>query len=304
MAYGYAPLAVARRQPVRPHRGPRRPASTSIVARRRGRRAAEARPRSPAEDAAHRRRGRRRDSDDPSRRGTASGGRSAGCPTVPGSRRSARARRVRRTCGCCRCPGVAPEGARPRQVTDSPPRRPAAPRWPRARSPRANGSRSRPATACASRARSGGRPAATGKRGGRRVPTIVYPARRPDLAGVPVVRAVPAAARARGLSPFLDVDFRGSTGLRPRLPPGQPRRVGPRRRPRRHRRRAGGRPTSRGRTDDWRSTAGRTAGTWCCAPWSRSRRCGRAGDRPVRRFGDRGELPPRRPARAASTSRR
>ena len=65
-------------------------------------------------------------------------------------------------------------------------------------------------------------------------------ARRPDLAGVPGVRAVQAAARERRVRvprrrlPRVD-------RLWPRIPPGQPRRVGPRRYARHDRRRAMGR---------------------------------------------------------------
>ena len=60
---------------------------------------------------------------------------------------------------------------------------------------------------------------------------------------------------------FLSVDFRGSTGYGRAVPLGQPRRVGPRRRLRRHRRRPlGGRP-SRGATAAWPTTAPRTAAT-------------------------------------------
>ena len=61
----------------------------------------QARPRPPAEEP--RRRSSPRPTARSSTRGRASGGRSAGRRTARGSRRSARARRGRRTCGCCRC---------------------------------------------------------------------------------------------------------------------------------------------------------------------------------------------------------
>ena len=168
--------------------------------------------------------------------GTASGARSAGSRTVRGSPRSARARPARRTCGCCRS-----RASRPRAPG-------------RARSPihvrpcsrrRWHPVASRPANASAIKARDGlrvegtlWRPAgATGKRGGRRVPTIVYPHGGPTWQAYRELPAVQAAARARGLRvprrrlPRFD-------RLRPGLPPRQPRRMGPRRRPRPHRRRA------------------------------------------------------------------
>ena len=132
---------------------------------------------------------------------------------------------------------------------------------------------SRLATGCGSRARSGGRPAATGKRGGKRVPTVVYPHGGPTWQAYRAFDAVQAAPRPRGLRrprrrlPRLD-------RLRPRVPPGQPRRVGPRRRARHASTPRAGPPTSPGPTAASRSTAARTAATSCCARSSRSRRCG------------------------------
>ena len=172
-------------------------------------------------------------------------------------------------------PGVAPDGARPRQVTDSRPavlgaalapgRVPAGERiaFTARDGLRIEGTLWRPT-------------AATGKRGGQRVPTIVYPH------GGPTWQAY------RSFQPFKLLLARGGLRvprrrlprldrLRPRVPPGQPRRVGPRRRPRRHRAARSGPRSSRGRTAGWRSTAGRTAATWSCAPSSRSRRCGAPG---------------------------
>jgi dipeptidyl aminopeptidase/acylaminoacyl peptidase len=107
-------------------------------------------------------------------------------------------------------PGVAPAGARPRQVTDS---------LPVALRPAVTPGRTAAVERVAFKARDGLRvegtlwrpPAATGKRGGRRVPTIVY------------VHGGPSAQSFRAFAPFklrlvaegfavLDVDFRGSTG--------------------------------------------------------------------------------------------
>ncbi len=107
-------------------------------------------------------------------------------------------------------PGVAPDGARPRQVTDSRPAVLAAALGPGKVAPgerivvtardglRVEGTLWRPATA-------------TGKRGGRRVPTIIYPH------GGPTWQAYRSFAPFRLLLAnegyaVLDVDFRGSTG--------------------------------------------------------------------------------------------
>jgi dipeptidyl aminopeptidase/acylaminoacyl peptidase len=107
-------------------------------------------------------------------------------------------------------PGVAPAGARPRQVTDSLPAM--------LRTPLAPG-RTAVAERVAVTARDGLRiegtvwrpPAATGKRGGQRVPTLMY------------VHGGPTGQMFRGFAPFkhrlvaegfavFDIDFRGSTG--------------------------------------------------------------------------------------------
>ena len=115
-------------------------------------------------------------------------------------------------------PGVAPDGARPRQVTDSMPAVLAAALAAGRVAGRASGSRSRPATGCGSRARSGARPARPASAAATRVPTIVYPHGGPTWQAYRGVRAVQAAARPRGLRvprrrlPRLD-------RLRPRLPP-------------------------------------------------------------------------------------
>jgi len=107
-------------------------------------------------------------------------------------------------------PGVAPDGSRPRQVTDS---RPAV--LGAALAPGRVAAGERVAFTARDGLRIEGtlwRPAeATGKRGGRRVPTIIYPH------GGPTWQAYRAFAPFRLLLAregyaFLDVDFRGSTG--------------------------------------------------------------------------------------------
>ena len=145
-----------------------------------------------------------------SRRGTVSGGPSAGCPTAPGSRRSARARPGRRTCGCC------PSRA-----------------WPRTAHGRARSPISRPAVLASSltagrvpageriaiKARDGLRiegtlwrpSAATGKRGGKRVPTVIYPHGGPTWQAYRSFQPFKLLLAREGFA-FLDVDFRGSTG--------------------------------------------------------------------------------------------
>ncbi len=107
-------------------------------------------------------------------------------------------------------PGVAPAGARPRQVTDSMPAVLAAAFRPE---------RTIQGERIAFQARDGlriegtlWRPSgATGKRGGRRVPTVLYPHGGPTWqayrAWVPFKQLL-----AREGFAFLDVDFRGSTG--------------------------------------------------------------------------------------------
>jgi dipeptidyl aminopeptidase/acylaminoacyl peptidase len=107
-------------------------------------------------------------------------------------------------------PGVAPEGARPRQVTDSRPAVLAAALAPgrvpagervviKARDGlRVEGTLWRPADA-------------TGKRGGRRVPTIIYPHGGPTWQAYRSFQPFKLLLVREGFA-FLDVDFRGSTG--------------------------------------------------------------------------------------------
>ena len=132
-------------------------------------------------------------------------------------------------------PGVAPDGSRPRQVTDS---RPAVlARGPRP-GPRAR--RERIAITARDGLRVEGtlwRPsAATGKRGGQRVPTIVYPHGGPTWQAYRGFQPFKLLLAHEGFA-FLDVDFRGSTGYGREFRQRQPRRVGPRRRARPDRRR-------------------------------------------------------------------
>ncbi len=106
--------------------------------------------------------------------------------------------------------GVAPEGARPRQVTDSRPavlgaalaagRVPAGERVVlEARDGlRVEGTLWRPSTA-------------TGKRGGKRVPTIIYPHGGPTWQSYRAFQPFKLLLAREGFA-FLDVDFRGSTG--------------------------------------------------------------------------------------------
>jgi dipeptidyl aminopeptidase/acylaminoacyl peptidase len=107
-------------------------------------------------------------------------------------------------------PGVAPENARPRQVTESRPGVLAA----------ALGSGRAPTgERVAITARDGLRvegtlwrpSAATGKRGGRRVPTIVYPHGGPTWQAYRAFQPFKSLLVREGFA-FLDVDFRGSTG--------------------------------------------------------------------------------------------
>ena len=107
-------------------------------------------------------------------------------------------------------PGVAPEGSRPRQVTDS---------MPAVLAAAFRSDRTIQAERVSFKARDGQRvegtlwrPAgATGKRGSRRVPTVVYPHGGPTWqayrAWVPFKQLL-----AREGFAFLDIDFRGSTG--------------------------------------------------------------------------------------------
>jgi dipeptidyl aminopeptidase/acylaminoacyl peptidase len=107
-------------------------------------------------------------------------------------------------------PGVAPDGARPRQVTDSLPAVLAS----------ALGAGGVPVGERVSvTARDGLRiegtlwrpSAATGKRGGRRVPTIVYPHGGPTWQAYRSFQPFKLVLAAAGYA-FLDIDFRGSTG--------------------------------------------------------------------------------------------
>jgi dipeptidyl aminopeptidase/acylaminoacyl peptidase len=107
-------------------------------------------------------------------------------------------------------PGLAPDGARPRQVTDSRPavlasalapgRVPAGERITLAARDglRLEGTLWRPS-------------AATGKRGGRRVPTIIYPHGGPTWQSFRSFQPFKLLLASEGFA-FLDVDFRGSTG--------------------------------------------------------------------------------------------
>ena len=227
----------------------------------------------PPKTAAGRRRGDRRQS---STRGPASGGRSAGCADGAWLAAIGESETGPQDLWLLPVPGVAPDGARPRQVTDSLPAvlRGGAP----------PGRACRPASGSSFTARDGLRiegtlwrpAAATGKRGGTRVPTIVYPARRPDLAGVPLVRPFKQLLVARGLRvprrrlPRLDrlrprrsATPTTTSGATPTSTTWSTPRAGP--------------PTSPGRTAGWRSTAARTAAISSCARSSRSRRLWRAG---------------------------
>ena len=107
-------------------------------------------------------------------------------------------------------PGVAPAGARPRQVTDSLPVALRAPLTP---------GRTSIVERVAFKARDGlrvegtlRRPlAATGKRGGRRVPTLLYVHGGPTGQSFRAFLPIKQRLVAEGLAVF-DVDFRGSTG--------------------------------------------------------------------------------------------
>jgi dipeptidyl aminopeptidase/acylaminoacyl peptidase len=107
-------------------------------------------------------------------------------------------------------PGVAPDGARPRQVTDSRPAVLAATMAP-GRVPVGE----RVAFAARDGLRLEGslwRPSgATGKRGGKRVPTIVYPHGGPTWQAYRSFQPFKLLLAREGFA-FLDVDFRGSTG--------------------------------------------------------------------------------------------
>jgi dipeptidyl aminopeptidase/acylaminoacyl peptidase len=107
-------------------------------------------------------------------------------------------------------PGIAPDGERPRQVTDS---RPAV--LATALAPGRVPAGERVAITARDGLRVEGtlwRPtAATGRRGGRRVPTIVYPHGGPTWQAYRAFQPFKLLLAAEGFA-FLDVDFRGSTG--------------------------------------------------------------------------------------------
>ncbi len=107
-------------------------------------------------------------------------------------------------------PGVAPDDARPRQVTDS---------MPAVLRPALSSDRVAPAERVRVVARDGlgiegnlWRPSdATGKRGGRRVPTVVYAHGGPTAQALRTFSPLKQRLVADGFA-FLDVDFRGSSG--------------------------------------------------------------------------------------------
>ena len=143
-------------------------------------------------------------------------------------------------------PGVAPDDARPRQVTDSLPVGPA--RRTVAIAHPEGAARRRHRTRRASRRRHAVAPE-HGHRQARRHPRAGrhLPAWRSDRAVVPLVPAVQAGPR-RGRVRRVRRRFPRFDRLRPRVPGRQPRRVGPRRRPRPHRcRPLGRRPAVGGR---------------------------------------------------------
>ncbi len=255
-----------------------------------------ARPRSAAADGRRRRPGpsRRPRPAAGSTRGTASGGRSAGWPTAPGSRRSASARRRRRTCGCSpsrASPPTTPGRAR------SPTRMPAVLRAalsPEPRPDRRSGSPSRRATACASRAPvapARRRPASAAARASRRssTRTAARPARR-------------SARSSRSSSSSSPRGSRCSTSTSAARPATAGRSASPTTA-------SGATPTS---TTSSTPRAGRPSQPWsdgrlaiyggsyggymvlCALVEEPAHVAGRR--RPVRRLGDRRELPPRRPA--------
>ncbi len=107
-------------------------------------------------------------------------------------------------------PGIAPAGARPRQVTDSRPAVLAA-----ALAPGRVSTGERVVITARDGLRIEGtlwRPsAATGKRGGKRVPTIIYPHGGPTWQSFRAFQPFKLLLAREGFA-FLDVDFRGSTG--------------------------------------------------------------------------------------------
>ncbi len=157
-------------------------------------------------------------------------------------------------------PGVAPDDARPRQITDSLPAvlraalpRPSpdrgacdrqGPRWPRGR-----GQSVAPAD---------------GHRQARRKarPDDHLPAWRPDRAVVPFVPAVQASARRGGVR-LLRRRFPGFDRVRAGVPASRTTANGVTPTSRTSSTPPAGRPASRGRTAGWRSSVARTAATWC-----------------------------------------
>ena len=288
---GDVPAAVAGRQPLRPHRDPRRPPGP---ARRRAGRGGSRR--SAAADGRRRRHGpsRRPRPATGSTRGTASGGRSAGWPTAPGSRRSASARPRRRTCGCCPSPASrpttpararSPTRCRPCSAPRSHPSRVAAGRADHRHGPRRPARRGHP-VAPARRDRQARRHAR---------PDDHLPARRPDRRRRSARSSRSSSSSSPRASRCLDVDFRGSTGY------GRAFRLA------NHGEwghadvhdlidaaRWAAEPAVVGRpAGDLRRLVRRLHGPVRAGRGARA--CGGRG-RPVRRLGDRRELPPRRPA--------
>ena len=231
--YRLHPAAVAGRQPRRAHRGPRRPHRPDRAQRRR-RRAAQARPRPAAQGPANR--GCRHDG----RADLAVGRRVAG-RRLAARRRLGRGDRRERDAAAGPVAAARP-GRRARRRPPAPGHRfPARPCW----RPRLAAGRVPAGERIAFKARDGLRveghavapePPRPASAAASACPTIIYPHGGPTWQAYRSVPAVQAAAGARGLRlprrrlPRLD-------RLRPRVPPGQPRRVGPRRRPRPHRRR-------------------------------------------------------------------
>ena len=224
--------------------------------------------------------------------GTASGDPWAGCPTARGSRPSARARRSRRICGCSRCPAPRPL-TRGRAASPTRARPSWLPRWRPVASRPGSASPSRPATGSGSRARSGvrsRRPASAAAAACRRSSTRT--AARPGRRGATFQPFKLLLADA-GFA-VLDVDFRGSTGY--------------------------GRAFRQANHGEWGHADVHDlvdGARWATEQsWSDGRlaiyggsygglprpvRAGRGArdvagrGRPLRRFGDRRELPPRRP---------
>ena len=191
-------------------------------------------------------------------------------------------------------PGVAPDDARPRQVTDSLPvvlRAALSPsRLPTVERVTVTARDGLAVEGNLWRPLDGDRQAWRGAR-----PDDHLPARRPDRAVVPLVPAVQASARRRGVR-ILRRRFPGFDRIRAGVPARQPRRMGSRRRRGPDRRRPlGDQPAVvRWPAGDLRWLVRRLHG-----PERAGRGARHVGGRrrPLRRLGDRRELPPRRPAR-------